>query len=80
MALTRNVKETIRPHDLLFEIIGHLQLREEYDKRLYIEKYLPHIGIALQEILELGDEERDAAVDKLDETLHTSRATGRPEP
>ena len=58
----------------------HLQLRKEYDKRLYIEKYLPHIGIALQEILELGDEERDAAVDKLDDALHTSRATGRPEP
>jgi len=58
----------------------NLQLRKEYDKRLYIEKYLPHIGIALQEILELADEERDAAVNKLDDALHTSRATGRPDP
>ena len=58
----------------------NLQLRKEYDKRAYIEKYLPHIGIALQEILALGDEDRDAAVNKLDDALHTSRATGRPEP
>ncbi len=53
----------------------NLQLRREYDKRAYIEKYLPHIGIALQEILALGDEERDATVTQLDDTLHKTRAT-----
>ena len=50
-----------------------MHLREEYDRRAYIEKYLPHIGIALQEILALGDEERDAIVKRLDQVLHKSR-------
>jgi DNA topoisomerase-6 subunit B len=49
------------------------QLHEEYDKRAHIEKYLPQIGIALQEILSLSDSERDVTVKKLDDTLHRSR-------
>jgi DNA topoisomerase-6 subunit B len=49
------------------------QLRQEYDKRTHIEKYLPHIGIALQEILALKDEERDSIVHKIDDVLHRSR-------
>jgi len=52
-----------------------MQLKREYDRRSYIEKYLPHIGIALQEILELTDEERDSAVTKLDDVLQKSRRT-----
>src|SRR5208337_1533854 len=54
-----------------------LHLHLEYDRRAYIEKYLPHIGMALQEILALTDEERDAAVQKLDNVLHASRMTQR---
>ena len=93
---TSESKEAIEPYpEILKEIklglqqcgreLAHylrrnLQLRKEYDKRLYIEKYLPHIGIALQAILQLGDEDRDATVNKLDDVLHRSRATGRPEP
>jgi DNA topoisomerase-6 subunit B len=50
------------------------QLRQEYDRRTYIEKYLPHIGIALQEILALSDSERDSVVGRLDDALHKSRA------
>ena len=57
-----------------------LHLRQEYDKRAYIEKYLPHIGIALQEILELTADERDSTVNKLDNVLHTSRTTRRSDP
>jgi DNA topoisomerase-6 subunit B len=57
-----------------------MHLRQEYDRRSYIEKYLPHIGIALQEILMLSNDERDAAVNKLDDVLHRSRATPRAEP
>ena len=57
-----------------------LHLRQEYDKRAYIEKYLPHIGIALQEILELTADERDFTVNKLDNVLHTSRTTRRSDP
>jgi DNA topoisomerase-6 subunit B len=50
-----------------------MHLRQEYDKRAYIEKYLPHIGIALQEILNLTNDERDSTVGKLDRVLHKSR-------
>jgi DNA topoisomerase-6 subunit B len=49
------------------------RLRAEYDKRSYIEKYIPHIGIALQEILDLSDEERDGTVRTLEDVLHKSR-------
>jgi DNA topoisomerase-6 subunit B len=49
-------------------------LREEHDHRAFIEKYLPHVGIALQEILALADKERDATVERLDHVLHQSRA------
>jgi len=55
------------------------RLRLEYDRRSYIEKYLPHIGIALQDILALSDDERDSAVNKLDDVLHSSRTTRRTE-
>jgi DNA topoisomerase-6 subunit B len=51
-----------------------MRLRQEYDRRSYIEKYLPHIGIALQEILALSNDERDTVVNKLDDVLHRSRA------
>jgi DNA topoisomerase-6 subunit B len=50
------------------------QLHQEYDRRSYIEKYLPHIGIALQDILDLSNNERDRVVGKLDVALHKSRA------
>jgi DNA topoisomerase-6 subunit B len=56
------------------------QLRQEYDRRTYIEKYLPHIGIALQEILALSDSERDSVVGRLDDALHKSRAMSGAEP
>ncbi len=49
------------------------RLRAEYDKRSYIEMYIPHIGIALQEILDLSDPERDGTVKTLEDVLHKSR-------
>jgi len=49
------------------------RLQHEYDKRSHIETYLPHVGIALQEILRLSDKQRDRAVRKLDDTLHKTR-------
>jgi DNA topoisomerase-6 subunit B len=49
------------------------RLRAEFDKRSYIEKYIPHIGIALQEILDLSDTDRDATVHTLDDVLQKSR-------
>lgn len=56
------------------------QLRQEYDRRSHIEKYLPHVGIALQEILALSNGERDATVSMLDHVLHKVRTEHRPEP
>ena len=49
------------------------RLRREYDRRTHIEKYLPHVGIALQEILGLSDAERDRSVARLDEVLQHTR-------
>jgi DNA topoisomerase-6 subunit B len=42
-------------------------------KRQYIEKYIPHIGIALREILELSEKQEGKIVDKLKDTLEKSR-------
>ena len=33
--------------------------QDEHKKRSYIEKYIPHIGIALKEILELSDRQEN---------------------
>jgi DNA topoisomerase-6 subunit B len=93
---TSESKEAIEPYpEILKEIklglqqcarqLAHylrreLHLHQEYDRRAYIEKYLPHIGLALQEILTLTDEERDADVQKLDNLLHASRMTQRQAP
>lgn len=49
------------------------RLKREYEKRSHIEKYLPHVGIALQEILNLSDDQREESVDKLDKVLHETR-------
>lgn len=48
-------------------------LNAEYDKRAHIEKYLPHIGAALQDILGLSNDEKNQVVRQLDEVLHSSR-------
>jgi DNA topoisomerase-6 subunit B len=91
---TSESKEAIEPYpEILKEIrlglqqcgreLAHylrhrMQLQREYDRRIYIEKYLPHIGIALQEILGLSDDQRDSTVNKLDDVLHKSRKAWKP--
>ena len=47
---------------------------DEEKKRSYIEKYIPHIGIALQEILGISDKERDKVCATLKDTLERSRS------
>ena len=42
-------------------------------KRAYIEKYIPHIGIALQDILDLSDRQEAKIVTTLTDTLARSR-------
>ncbi len=58
-------------------LAGHLRrearLRGEYEKRARIEKYLVHVGLALQEILDLDEEKRQQAVKQLTEVLERTR-------
>jgi len=42
-------------------------------KRSYIEKYIPHIGIALQEILGINDKQKEKVCSVLKDTLERSR-------
>ena len=42
-------------------------------KHAYIDKYIPHIGDALQDILGLTDRKRDDTVDVLRDILKKSR-------
>jgi DNA topoisomerase-6 subunit B len=92
---TSESKEAIEPYpEILKEIKLGLQqcarrlaqylhsemlLHEEHDRRSYIERYLPHIGIALQEILALSDADRDATVKRLDDVLVRSRTRAGPD-
>jgi len=46
---------------------------EELKKRSFIEQYIPQIGIALQEILDLSDRQVNKTVTKLKDTLERSR-------
>ncbi|MFN7974618.1 MAG: DNA topoisomerase VI subunit B [Acidobacteriota bacterium] len=50
--------------------------QDEAKKRSYIEMYLPHVGIALKEILGLKDAEEEEIVTKLADVLERSRARG----
>jgi DNA topoisomerase-6 subunit B len=47
--------------------------RDALKKKSYIEKYIPHIGDALQEILALSDRQRSRIIDTLADTLERSR-------
>jgi len=49
------------------------RVASEFQKRTYIEQYLPHVGIGLQEILGITDEEREDTVDALRETMESTR-------
>jgi len=46
---------------------------EEQRKKDYIEKYIPHIGEALQEILGFPDRERESVVESLTRVLEKAR-------
>ncbi len=47
--------------------------REAERKRSYIEKYIPHIGIALRDILDLSEKQETKIVETLKGTLERSR-------
>ncbi len=46
---------------------------DEAKKRSYIDKFIPHIGVALREILALSDKQEGLVVSTLRETLERSR-------
>jgi DNA topoisomerase-6 subunit B len=58
----------------------HLRRRarvaDELKKRAYIDKYIPHIGEALQEMLKITDAEKAKVIANLRETLEKSRKLG----
>lgn len=86
---TSEAKEAIAPYpEILKEVKLALQdagrrlgqhirkgrrVEQEYEKREYIDKYLPHVGIGLQEILGLSDVEREETVAALRETMESNR-------
>ncbi|MDD5309414.1 MAG: DNA topoisomerase VI subunit B [Deltaproteobacteria bacterium] len=54
--------------------LSHRRREADARKKMsYIEKYIPHIGLAIQEMLGIPDGERDAAMDTLVDTLERSR-------
>jgi DNA topoisomerase VI subunit B len=59
------------------KLAGHLRretrLKGEFEKRAHIEKYLPHIGLALQEILHFDEDERRQTVEELTRVLERTR-------
>ncbi len=59
------------------QVATHIRKRrreaDEAKKRSYIEKYIPQVAIGLQEILGLGERERDKIVSSLTDVLERSR-------
>ena len=86
---TSEAKEAIAPYnEILKEVKLALQeagrklgahirknkrVAAEFEKRTYIEKYLPHVGIGLQEILGISDEDREDLVNTLHESMENTR-------
>ena len=62
-----------RSRRLAVHISRHRRMADEHKKRSYIQKYIPHIGIALQEILGLSEAQKAKAVEVLTEVLEKSR-------
>ncbi|MBN2241705.1 MAG: DNA topoisomerase VI subunit B [Acidobacteria bacterium] len=58
---------------LASHIRTHRRAAEEQKKRSYIEKYIPHIGIALREILGFSESAENRLVETLKDVLERSR-------
>jgi DNA topoisomerase-6 subunit B len=59
------------------KLATHIRLRRrveaEAKKKSYIDKFIPHIGIALKEILGFSEKEEKRVVETLRKTLERSR-------
>jgi len=73
--ITREIKLALQECGRRVGIFVNKRRREadEARKRGYIEKYLPHIGIALQQILKLSDAARDRTCSHLKTILEKTR-------
>jgi len=49
------------------------RIKQEENKRSYIKTYLPHIGEALRDILDLKEKQVDTLIERLTDTLERSR-------
>jgi DNA topoisomerase VI subunit B len=58
-------------------VASHIRRRrreaDEAKKRSYIEKYIPHVAIGLQEILGLSDTDRERTIATLTDVLERTR-------
>jgi DNA topoisomerase-6 subunit B len=59
--------------DLASYVMKKRKVKDEFKKRSYIEKYIPHVGQALQEMLKLSDIEEKRIEGNLKELLEKSR-------
>lgn len=59
--------------DLASYVMKKRRVKDEFKKRSYIEKYIPHVGIALQELLKLSATEQKRIEANLKEMLESSR-------
>jgi DNA topoisomerase-6 subunit B len=59
---------------LVLHIRAHRRAVDEEKKKFYIEKYIPHIGIALREILSLSEKSERDLVATLKDVLERSRS------
>jgi DNA topoisomerase-6 subunit B len=50
------------------------RIKGEFDKRTHLKRYLPHIGLALQQILDLSDTDREQIIVNLDTILEEKRS------
>jgi DNA topoisomerase-6 subunit B len=62
---------------LATHIRAHRRAVDEEKKKSYIEKYIPHIGIALREILGLSEKAENDLVVTLKDVLERSRSKER---
>ena len=51
------------------------RVQDEFQKRSYIEKYLPHIGIALKDLINLNDAQEKKIVETLKQMLEETRSS-----
>jgi len=59
--------------ELLRYVSKKRRVSDELKKKGYIEKYLPHVGEALKELLQLSDKEKDRVNSSLKDILEKSR-------